>query len=51
MPVGAQMVVVLKAFVERCVSLGLGHLFKLSGLDVSQADVSHRSSPVLRLGV
>src|ERR1700739_3030589 len=49
--VGAQMVVVLKAFVERCVSLVLGHPFELSWLDVSQADVSqayvfHVSSPL-----
>jgi hypothetical protein len=39
------MVVVLKAFVERCVSLVLGHPFEFSWLDVSQADVFHRSSP------
>src|SRR3989442_1196250 len=42
MSVGAQMVVVLKAFVERCVSLVLGHPFEFSWLDVSQADVFHR---------
>src|ERR1700674_224538 len=42
MSVGAQMVVVLKAFVERCVSLALGHPFEFSWLDVSQADVFHR---------
>src|SRR5208283_2419628 len=41
MSVGAQMVVVLKAFVERCVSLVLGHAFELSWLDVSQTDVFH----------
>src|SRR5260370_26261682 len=46
MSVGAQMVVVLKAFVERCVSLVLGHPFECSWLDVSQADVFHCSSPL-----
>jgi hypothetical protein len=40
--VGAQMVVVLKAFVERCISLVLGHPFKFSWLEVSQTDVFHR---------
>src|SRR5713101_740319 len=45
MSVGAQMVVVLKAFVERCVSLVFGHPFEFSWLDVSQTDVFHRSSP------
>src|SRR3977135_1040700 len=45
MSVGSQMVVVLKAFVERCVSLVVGHNFEFSGLDVSQTDVFHRSSP------
>src|SRR5207244_11580200 len=39
MSVGAQMVVVLKAFVERCASLALGHPFEFSRLEVSQADV------------
>src|SRR4029077_1897738 len=42
MSVGAQMVVVLKAFVERCVSLFLGHPFEFSWLDVSQTDVFHQ---------
>src|SRR6266508_4862677 len=42
MSVGAQMVVVLKAFVERCVSLVLGHPFEFSWLEVSQTDVFHR---------
>src|SRR5258708_15747140 len=42
MSVGAQMVVVLKAIVQRCVALVLGHPFELSWLDVSQADVFHR---------
>src|SRR6266481_2248772 len=42
MSVGAQMVVVLKAFVERCVALVLGHPFEFSWLDVSQTDVFHR---------
>src|SRR5437588_5041694 len=44
MSVGAQMVIVLKAFVERCVSLLLRHPFECSWLDVSQTDVFHRSS-------
>src|SRR5437867_803810 len=42
MSVGAQMVVVLKAFVERCVSLVFGHPFEFSWVDVSQTDVFHR---------
>src|SRR5215217_4439567 len=42
MSVGAEMVVVLKAFVEYCVSLVLGHPFEFSWLEVSQTDVSHR---------
>src|SRR6266849_6464529 len=42
MSVGAQMIVVLKAFVERCVALVLGHPFEFSRLDVSQTDVFHR---------
>src|SRR5437016_10683894 len=41
MSVGAQMVVVLKAFVERCASLALVHPFEFSRLEVSQADVFH----------
>src|SRR5713226_5548310 len=41
MSVGAQMVVVLKAFVERCMSLVLGHPFEFSWLEVSQTDVFH----------
>jgi hypothetical protein len=41
MSVGAQMVVVLKAFVERSVSLVLGHPFEFSGLEISQTDVFH----------
>src|SRR5467141_2584490 len=41
MSVGAQMVVVLKARVERCVSFVLGHPFEFSWLEVSQADVFH----------
>src|SRR5204862_5470560 len=44
MSVGAQMVVVLKAFVKRCVSLVLGHPFEFSCLEVSQPDVFHCSS-------
>src|SRR4029077_1333032 len=36
-----QMVVVLKAFVERRVSLVFGHPFEFSWLDVAQADVFH----------
>src|SRR6267142_3890881 len=50
MSVGAQMVVVLKAFIERCVSLVLGHPFEFSWLDVSQTDVFHYSSLVLVVG-
>ena len=42
MSVGAQTVVILKSFVERCVLLVLGHPFEFSWLDVSQADVFHR---------
>src|SRR6266513_2165916 len=42
MSVGTQMVVVLKALVEGCVSLVLGHPFEFSWLDVSQTDVFHR---------
>src|SRR5258707_1562454 len=45
MSVGAKMVVVLKAFVERCVSLVLGHPFEFSWVEVSQTDVFHYSSP------
>src|SRR2546430_14614058 len=45
MSVGAQMVVVLKAFVERSVSLVLAHPFEFSWLDVSQTYVFHCSSP------
>src|SRR4029077_2110861 len=41
MSVGAQMVVVRKAFVEYCVSLVLGHPFEFSWLEVSQTDVFH----------
>jgi hypothetical protein len=46
MSVGAQMVIVLKAFVEHCVSLVLGHPFEFSWLDVSQTDEFHRPSPL-----
>src|SRR5712691_8131858 len=42
MSAGTQMVVVLKAFIERCVPLVLGHAFEFSWLDVSQTDVFHR---------
>src|SRR3989442_2493092 len=45
MSVGAQMVVVLKALIERCVSLVFGHPFECSWLEVSQTDVFHCSSP------
>src|SRR5437879_848465 len=45
MSVGAQMIVVFKAIVERCVSLVLGHPFEFSWLDVSQTDVFHCSLP------
>src|SRR6185436_8003397 len=44
MSIGAQMVIVLKAFVEHCVSLVLGHPFECSWLDISQTDVFHCSS-------
>src|SRR5437899_11305633 len=43
MSVGAQMVVILKAFIEGCVSLDLGHAFEFSRLEVSQTDVFHGS--------
>jgi hypothetical protein len=46
MSVGAQMVIVLKAFVEHCVSLVLGHPFECPWLEVSQTDVFHCSSPL-----
>src|SRR5579864_5119113 len=45
MSVGAQMVVVLKAFVDGCAALALGHPFELSWLEVSKADIFHCSSP------
>src|SRR6516162_4351372 len=45
MSVGAQMVVVRKAFVERRLPLVLGHRFEFSWLDVSQTYVFHGSSP------
>src|SRR5580692_10718090 len=47
MSVGAQMVIVLKAFVEHSVSLVLGHPFEFSWLDVSQTDVFHQLSPLV----
>src|SRR5215211_7389598 len=42
MSVGTQMVVVLKAIVERCVSLVVSHPFEFSWLEVAQTDVFHR---------
>src|SRR5438132_13546766 len=42
MSVGAQMGVVLKAFVERCVSLALGYPFEFSWFHVSLTDVVHQ---------
>jgi hypothetical protein len=42
MSVGSQMVVVLEAFVKRCVSLALGHSFEFSWLEVSQTDQYRR---------
>src|SRR2546421_444930 len=45
MSVGAQMVAILKALVERCVSLVLGHPFEFSWREVSQADVFHSIPP------
>src|SRR5262245_3658001 len=50
MSVGAQMIVVLEAFVECRVKLDLGHPFELSWLDVSQTDVFHGASPVVGAG-
>src|ERR1700689_5056727 len=47
MSVGAQMVIVLKAFVEHCVALILGHPFEFSWREVSQTDVFHRLSPIM----
>src|SRR6185369_56247 len=41
MSVGAQMLVVLKTFVEGYLSLILGHAFEFSWLEVSQTDVFH----------
>src|SRR5208337_3531833 len=41
MSVGAQMVIMLKACVEHCVSLVLGHPFEFPWLDVSQTDEFH----------
>ena len=41
MSVGAQMVIVLKAFVEHCVMLVVSHAFDFSWLEVSQRDVFH----------
>src|SRR5277367_1428743 len=46
-PVGAQMVVVLKAFVEHCVSLVFGHGRVFCRLVVSQTDVFHCTSPFI----
>src|SRR5260370_29079892 len=45
MPVGAKMVVVFKARVEHCVSLGLSHAIKFAFVVVPQTDVFHCSSP------
>jgi hypothetical protein len=45
MSVGAQMVAVLEAFVEHCVSLVFGHTFECSWFDVSQTELFHGSSP------
>ena len=45
MPAGAQMIIVLKAFVEHCVSPVLCHPFEFSWLEVSQTDVFHCPSP------
>jgi hypothetical protein len=46
-PVGAQMVVLLKAFGEHCVLLLLGHAREFSWLDVSQTDVFHGTSSLV----
>src|SRR5215475_1823878 len=45
MSVGAHMVVVLKAFVERSVSFVLAHPFEFSWLDASRTYEFHCSSP------
>jgi hypothetical protein len=42
--VGAQVIVTLEAFVEHCLLLLLGHLWKFSRLDVSQTNVFHHPS-------
>jgi hypothetical protein len=47
MSIGAQMVIVLKAFVEHCVSLVRSHPFEFPWLEVSQTDVFHRPSPLV----
>ena len=47
LPVGAQMVPVLKAFVEHCVPLVLGHGRDFFRIVVSQTDVFHCSSPLV----
>src|SRR5215467_746194 len=44
-PVGAKMVVVVKACVEHGVSFGLSHGIKFAFVVVPQTDVFHRSSP------
>src|ERR1700751_2841881 len=45
MPVGAKMVVVLKACVEHRVSLAFGHGVEFAFIVVSETNVFHRSSP------
>src|SRR5215472_2790478 len=49
-PVGAKMVVVVKARVEHGVSLGLAHAVEFVFVVVSQTDVFHGSSPHKRIG-
>src|SRR6516225_6476667 len=44
-PVGAKMVVEVKARVEHGVSLGLAHAVEFAFIEVSQTDVFHCSSP------
>jgi hypothetical protein len=50
MPVGPKMVVVFKARVEHCVSLGLSHAIKFAFVVVPQTDVFHCSSPHSSMG-
>jgi hypothetical protein len=42
--VGAQVIVILEAFVEHCLLLLLGHFWQFSSLDLSQTNVFHHAS-------